>query len=258
MYRLLLKHRLISMIVIAAVLCGAVSPFLREIKSDAWIYAIFYIFFIVLAIGFVESSSDKLLRSAAKALHQSCDPTVLLNETEEQLKYVKKGITNQLILLNHAVALGYLGEYSKAFEILNDLDTDKYRLMFFYRAYIKMARSNNMAEICDELGDFESASQWHEKTLVFAKKLGMTGTKEIILAGASESLRKKDFVAALKALEGFKDKNMLEKVCVSMIYAKAYIGLGEKEKAKEKLDFIVENGNKLHMVEQAKKMLENI
>ena len=258
MYRLLLKHKLISTAVISAVLCGAISPFLWKIRSDAWIYAIFYTFFIVLAFCFVESASEKLLKSAAKALLQSCDPTILLTETEEQLKYIKKGIANQLVLLNHTVALGYIGEYSKAFEILSDFDTDKYKFISPYRAYIKMVHSNNMADVCDELGDFESASIWHEKTLVFAKKLGLTGAKEIILARASESLRKKEFDVALKTLESFKDKNMLEKVCASMIYAKAYIGLGEKEKAKEKLGFIVENGNKLHMVEQAKKMLENI
>ena len=51
---------------------------------------------------------------------------------------------------------------------------------------------------------------------------------------------------------------MLENVCASMVYAKAYIGLGETDKAKEKLNFILENGNKLYMVEQAKKMLEGI
>lgn len=258
MYRLLLKHKLISTIVIAVVLCGAISPFLWEIKSDAWIYAIFYMFFVVLAVCFVESSSDKLLKAAAKALNNSCDPTVLLNETEEQLKYAKRGITNQLVVLNHTVALGYMGEYSKALDILNDFDTDKYKFISPYRAYIKMIHSNNMADTCDELGDFESASMWHEKTVLLAKKLGVSSSKEIILAKASENLRKKEFDATLKTLEGFKEKTMLDSVCASMIYAKAYIGLGESEKAKEKLKFIVENGNKLYMVEQAKKMLEGI
>lgn len=258
MYNLLLKHKLISTIVITVVLCGAISPFLREIESDAWIYAIFYIFFAVLAICFVESASDKLLKTAAKALNNSCDPTVLLNETEEQLKHVKRGITNQLIVLNHTVALGYMGEYSKAFEILSSFDTDKYKLISPYRAYIKMIHSNNMADTCDELGDFESASAWHKKTLNAAKKLGMSNSSEIILANASEALRKKEYGSALKILEGLKKKNMLENVCASMVYAKAYIGLGETGKAKEKLNFILENGNKLYMVEQAKKMLEGI
>ena len=121
-----------------------------------------------------------------------------------------------------------------------------------------MIHSNNMADTCDELGDFESASAWHKKTLDAAKKLGMLKSSEIILAKASEALRKKDYGAVLKALEGFKEKNMLEKICASMVYAKAYIGLGEIEKAKEKLSFIIENGNKLYTVEQAKKMLEGI
>lgn len=258
MYRLLLKHKLISMIVIALVLCAAISPFLWEISADAWIYAIFYVFFAVLAVCFVESSSDKLLRSAAKALNDDCDPTVLLSETEEQLKYEKRGITNQLVLLNHAVALGYTGEYSKALEILSGFDPDKYKFISPYRAYIKMVYSNNMADTCDELGDLESASAWHEKALDTAKKLGVSGTKEIVLSRASEDLRRKDYDAALKTLEGFKEKNMLDRVCASMVYAKAYVGLGENDKAKEKLNFIIENGNKLYMVEQARKMLEGI
>ena len=194
----------------------------------------------------MESASDKLLKDAAKALNDNCDPTVLLSETEQQLEYEKRGITNQLVLLNHTVALGYMGEYSKAFEILSSFDADKYKFISPYRAYIKMIHSNNMADTCDELGDFESASAWHKKTLDAAKKLGMLKSSEIILAKASEALRKKDYGAVLKALEGFKEKNMLEKICASMVYAKAYIGLGEIEKAKEKLSFIIENGNKLY------------
>ncbi len=258
MYRLLLKHKLISMIAIALVLCAAISPFLWNIEAGVWLHAIFYMFFAVLAVCFVESASDKLLKAAAKALHDNCDPTVLLRETEQQLEYEKRGITNQLVLLNHTVALGYMGEYSKAFEILSSFDADKYKFISPYRAYIKMIHSNNMADTCDELGDFESASAWHKKTLDAAKKLGMLKSSEIILAKASEALRKKDYGAVLKALEGFKEKNMLEKICASMVYAKAYIGLGEIEKAKEKLSFIIENGNKLYTVEQAKKMLEGI
>ena len=258
MYRLLLKHKLISMIAIALVLCAAISPFLWKISADTWIYAIFYMFFAVLAVCFVESASDKLLKAAAKALHDNCDPTVLLSETEQQLEYEKRGITNQLVLLNHTVALGYMGEYSKAFEILSSFDADKYKFISPYRAYIKMIHSNNMADTCDELGDLENASMWHEKALAIAKKLGVSGSKEMILARASEDLRRKEYDTALKTLESFKEKNILDRVCASMVYAKAYIGLGEIEKAKEKLSFIVENGNKLYTVEQAKKMLEGI
>jgi len=258
MYRLLLKHKLISTVIITAVLCAAISPFLWKIRSDAWIYAIFYLFFAVLSFGFVESSSDRLMRTASKALSEGCDPTPLLRETKEQLKYVKHGVANQLVLLNYTVALGYMGEYSGVIETLETFDTDKYKFLSPYRGFINMIYYNNMSDAYDELGDFENASLWHKKTMISAKKLGMSNSKEIILAKALENLRKKEFKAALETLESFKGKTLLDSVCASMVYAKVYIGLGEKEKAKEKLDFIVENGNKLYMVEQAKKMLENI
>lgn len=258
MYRLLLKHRIIFSLALAVVLCGAVSPFLIEINSDAWIFAIFYTFFSVLAFCFVESSSDKLLNPASKSLNDDCDPTPLLNETEEQLKYVKNGVTNQLIVLNRTVALGYMGEYSKVLDILENFNADKYKFISPYRGFVKMIYFNNMSEAFNELGDFEKASIWHEKTLIAAKKFGISTSKEIILAKASENLRKKEYDIALQTLAGFKAKNKLESVCAAMVYAKTYVALGDLEKAKEKLNFIIENGNKLYMVEQAKKMLTDI
>ena len=258
MYRLCLKHRLISTIIIAAVLCAAISPMLWKIRSAAWIYAIFYTFFTVLAFCFVESSSDKLMKSAAEALNNSCDPTILLGETEEQLKYVKSGVTGQLIVLNHTVALSYLGEHEKVLEILKSLDVDKYKILSPYRGFVKMIYYNNMSDAFHELGNFENASLWHEKTMLAAKKLGAANQKEIVLSKATENLRCKEYEKILETLESFKGKTLLDSVCASMVYAKAYIALGNSEKAKEKLSYIIENCNKLYMVEQAKKMLAEI
>ncbi len=258
MYRLCLKYRLIAIILISGVLCAAVTPLLWNIESNVWVYAIFYTFFIVLAFCFVESSSDKLLKNAAKALNNDCDPTILLGETEEQLKYVKSGVTNQLIVLNHAVALSYMGEYEKVLDILKSFDVDKYKFISPYNGFVKMIYCNNMSDALDELGDSENASLWHEKTMLAAKKNGAANSKEIILARASEHLRKKEYEKALETLESFKSKSKLDSVCAAMVYAKAYTALGDSEKAKEKLNFIIENGNKLYMTEQAGNMLAKI
>ena len=43
-----------------------------------------------------------------------------------------------------------------------------------------------------------------------------------------------------------------------MLRAKVHIGLGEPEKAKEHLTFVIENGNKLNVVTQAKEILSSL
>lgn len=258
MYRLFLKHKLVSIISIFAVLCALISPMLWEINSNAWIYAIFYTFFAVLAFCLVESASDKLLKKPSKALNLECDPAPLLNETGEHLRHVRSGISHQPLLLNHAVALSYTGDYEKALEILSTLDIEKYRIISPYYGFLKVIYYNNLSDVYDELGDLENASLYHEKTMLAAKKNGVLKSKEMILARASEHLRKSEPEKALEALECFKGRTPLDSVCSAMVYAKAYIALKETDQAKEKLNFIIEKGNKLYMVEQARKMLAEI
>ena len=48
------------------------------------------------------------------------------------------------------------------------------------------------------------------------------------------------------------------KVSVAFVCAKAYLKLGEREKAREKLNYVLVYGNRLHIVGCAKQLLEEI
>jgi FimV-like protein len=47
-------------------------------------------------------------------------------------------------------------------------------------------------------------------------------------------------------------------VDVARIYAKAYLALGKPEFARENLQFVIENGNKLYAVTEAKELLARL
>ncbi|MBQ4562965.1 MAG: hypothetical protein IJA58_00630, partial [Lachnospiraceae bacterium] len=52
--------------------------------------------------------------------------------------------------------------------------------------------------------------------------------------------------------------NLKEEVSVSLLQAKAYLKLGDMEKAREKLDYVIKKGNKLYAVTEAKQLMETI
>ncbi len=258
MYRLFLKHRIAAMLIIFLTLCAASIFPLREIKSTAWVYAIFFMLFAVISFGLVSSASEKLLKKAEKALVNSCDPTLLAEETAEHLKYIKHGLSRQILVLNHAVALSYIGEKEKVVELLIAEDIEKFSFFSPYANYVKTVYYSNLSQAYSELGDLENASVYYGKAFLYAKKNGSTRTKEMIFSSACELLRKKEYEKALVLLKSFKKETPLDKVCLAMLGARICLATGEKDKAREGFLYVTEHANKLYIAEKARKMLKSI
>ncbi len=77
-------------------------------------------------------------------------------------------------------------------------------------------------------------------------------------ATAFKLLRENYFEQALKNSEEIETPNLRSRVNMAFLQAKAYIGLDERLKAKEKLDFVIENGGTLFLLKEAKELLEQI
>ena len=62
----------------------------------------------------------------------------------------------------------------------------------------------------------------------------------------------------MELLSTVKPKNLLGEVDLHMQLAQNYLALGEKDLARENLQFVIEKGNKLYAVTEAKELLAKL
>jgi hypothetical protein len=72
------------------------------------------------------------------------------------------------------------------------------------------------------------------------------------------NLAKEDLDEAEEALSSFIAKRGREAIMMAMTRTEIHIGRGETEQAKEQLQFIIENGNKLYVVTEARQILKTL
>ena len=78
------------------------------------------------------------------------------------------------------------------------------------------------------------------------------------LSQAEVLYREGEHIQALRQAAGIKCTTKRQLLDTALLAAKCHISLEEPEMAREKLNYIVEHGNKLHIVEEAKVLLETL
>ena len=202
---------------------------------------------------------DRYLRKALDAMKNGCDPYPLLQETQEQLTYPGPKSGKQIMAINYALALRERGEYDEAQNLMESINIDKHAVV----PAVKLVYYNNRMDICALTGRFAEAVIWYEKTAQIFRDL-RPGKQKEQLRKAVEANRatwhfcKGEYEQALRVLGQAKPENMNERIENAMMFARTYLAMGEPEKAKKPLRFVVENGNKLYFATEAKEFLEKI
>ncbi len=192
-----------------------------------------------------------------EALDLERDPYPLLEESEYLLTKAKKGLPYVTNIINYSAGLVETGQSEKALAVLQAADFSKVpktppQYMFVY--YI------NLCSACNAKGLKDQASIHYSKALASWAMIKSEAIKKqmkntITLHTIEEHLRNEDYKEADKVLASFMPNPGRQTVDAEMLRAKVHIGLGEAEKAKEHLTFVIENGNKLYSVTQAKEIL---
>lgn len=202
---------------------------------------------------------DRYLRKALDAMKHDCDPYPLLQETQEQLTYPGPKSGKQLMQINYALAQREIGEYEKAQALMESINIDKHATI----PSVKMVYYNNRMDICALCGRYAEAVIWYEKTAQIFRDLRPGKQKEQLRKAVEENLAlyhfcKGEFDHALQVLSQARPQNMNERIENAMMYARTYLAMGEREKAKKPLQFVAENGNKLYFATEAKALLAEI
>ena len=251
------KHKVLALILINAVEFSLLA-LLCYLKvsgvTGAIVWGVILLLVNLLLAWAVESA---LLDGPIKMLDNYCDPDELYNMTTELLSYNLKEKKRLVVLMDHATVLSAMAEYEKACSILEGINPAK----LGGAIHIVMIYNYNLANMYMALERFDEA-----KTLFdTAEQLYgciKEGKFKNSLAGIMKNAKlynhycKGEYDEVIKCSGEVSNVSLRHSLSAAFICAEVYLKLGEKEKAREKLNYVNAYGNRLHIAKQAKMLLE--
>ncbi len=220
-----------------------------------WLVWIFTALYLLLAIVGIGLAPNRMLKPVLAKCNETCDPYPMLEVMETLLTCRLPKKTRAVALVDYAVALQDTGDLHRAYDVMRTVDIQGLRLppvsQFIYY--------NNMAGYCTRLNRIEEADGCyaHQRQLYETlPKAYKTKMNEFMLhAAALDRFRHGDSHEAMRILETVPHKTRAAKVSGAMLYARAAVRVGDREKARENLQYVVNYGGRFAVVEEAKAML---
>lgn len=227
-------------------------PFLAVYLADLVLW--------VLLSRLIVDAPAKLLREPEDLMNQQCDPLPFLDETKRQLSTHVSGPQQQLNEINYATALRVVGENHKAAEILENINIDRFPGT---TPYLKFAYYSNLADVLFALDRTTEGLIWHRKAAMIYRDLPETKIKQqhADVHGVSQAeglYYQKEYAQALQKVAQIRCESTRVLLDAALLAAKCHIALDEPEKAKEKLQYVADHGNRLYIVKEAQSLLETL
>ena len=165
------------------------------------------------------------------------------------------GIKKRDFLLNQAIARFYQGNFEGAWESIQKIRPEKLKRTLLLNYYIIRSA------LCFRLGMDEQAAVLEEE---YRRRLKpkQAANYQILCTGNNvhRAMKNQDYEAAFRFLQERMELNKNRTALyawVSQAYLEAKIarGLGEIETARMKLQYVIDKGNRLYYVQEAKQML---
>lgn len=256
--RWLAKHNraaVITTVIVGGVAVAAVPDVpLLDIPMEL----ILYISTVILAL-WIASRPTYFTNKALKKLKDECDPYPLLQEMQTQLTCSYAKSIKQMILINQALALRVIGDYERAYSILESVNIER----FSVNHAVKLIYYNNRMDICALMGKHQEAVIWYGKTTQILQDMRPSKQKER-LRSVVETNRavyhfcNGEYDLALCCLGQAKPETLCDRIENAMMYGRTYLAMGETQRAIKPLQFVAENGNKLYFATEARELLAKI
>lgn len=222
----------------------------------------FLITFSLLFSGFltINTMPDKLLREPLETLEQQCDPYPFLEEMERQMSLVQENFQGQLTSINYAMALVQTGQNEKALETLESINIDRFPTA---SPFAKFVYYNNLCDVMMRMERFAEADIWYRKAQSIFQDLPNNKLKQRMDRTAQmneiEALyRDQAYTTALRKLSRIPCNTQRSLMEAALLAARCNMGLEEYDKAREKLQYVIDHGNRLACVDEAKRLLEKL
>lgn len=259
-YRFCSKYRTIAKILLGLFLCGTYSFLLWLVHAPIWLHAILWALLLLITFVAVDNYRNKLLIPTMKTLDDACDPYPLLSELELQASYPASESMSLLHRINHATALRATGDFDTALRILKEINIDKSPSTV---NGIKFIYYNNLADLHHLTGQYDEADVWNEKARQIWRDLPENKQKKLLevnvhAAAAEAAYRKGEYAQTMVLLDQITFPTLRGQVETALLYARCALQTGDTETTKAKLQFVLQNGNRLFCVDEARKLLANL
>lgn len=223
------------------------------------------IYLLVLAVWFlvgrfIASAPAKLFKEPLEQFYRSCDPYPLIEEAQRQLARKNDDPNRQMVEINYAAALRETGRHGEAMDILEALNIDKFPGTSPYSRYVYY---HNLCDLCYLLDRKEEGRIWHRKSAQIYHDLPFSKAKQELEA-AHELMEAEilyyegNYEDALRKVAWLKLPYPKMVLNAALLAARCHISLEEPDKARKKLQYIIDNGNQLYCVQEAGKLLEGL
>lgn len=199
---------------------------------------------------------ERLRREPIAIANQQCDPYPLLVEMRTQLGYSLPPMQMLMTEINYALALGHTGAYEEAYQRLNSINIDHPRISLS----VRLVYYSNRADLCFMMGKYEETIRCHENAVQSFQNMKPGKAKEKLRHVVESNYGmyhfcKEAYDEALRAMEGVQPEHLSSRISNALTSARILLAMGEKEKAREQLQFVVDNGNQMYHVTEARNLL---
>ncbi len=259
LYRWVARHTGLSKIILFVTYFVLYALVLAPMQLPLIVYYFLLLFLLIPSFSVVSNCYAVLLQEPIRILKEQCDPEPLLHEAERQLEYLNESTARHQMLINKAMALSCLGEHRRSLDILENLNIDKFPSV----PAVRFTYYNNLSyEMMHMDRNFE-AEIWSKKALQIYRDIPAGKQRQSLDRNARvlelESLyRQGDFSLVLSKAAWLPCDNQSDIISAAMLAAQCHIALEEWEKAENKLRYILEHGNKMGYVHQARELLDSI
>ena len=214
----------------------------------------------ILLVTALTACGGRFQNRALKIMTEQCDPYPYLQELQTQLSYDYPPGIEIIVRLNLATALHNTGSTQVGVNVMKLIPIEEKGRA---RSVTKAMYYNNLATFLSHSGDAAGAEEAYRKFLELAdgkaKKVLQKRYPHLrTLAEAGHLYATGEYAAALEKCRGIPPKSAYDRVSIASFRAKCCIALDDPDSARRELNYVIANGNRLALVNDAWEMLKKL
>ncbi|MBE6788706.1 MAG: hypothetical protein E7539_03470 [Ruminococcaceae bacterium] len=252
------KHKMLATLLYAAIVWAVEVLWILFLVPSIPFVVLVVILSSLIIILHINNCQLKPHNAAIKMLDNYCDPMPLYEITEFLLGCKNNKSAKLLFTFNHCVALQEMGKAEQAIETIKALKIEKQEKI---HPQFKCVYYHNLSSLYTAINEYVLADEaYNNLTLLYNnvknKKLTKLMENPFLSSTALYYYRNENYNETIATLEKIPKTTLRPDVHNALLYARTYLKLGDIEKAKDKLIFVIANGNKLASVNEARELLK--
>jgi tetratricopeptide (TPR) repeat protein len=243
----------ISLVVLVLAVFG-----LLYLDVPPWLAVLLLLLFSFSRFFVIANAGNTLASPAVKQMIHQGDPEPLLKISEELLSYPAAPANRQVYLINYCAALDNVGEHDKAYELLREINIDEKTT----HPANKLVYYNNLAGLRMSMGVNDESVENYQKALKVFEDIKNEKWRKAVAPTANHvraylAYFEGEYHSCLALLQT-PMPTLTGRVDQAFLRARVAIAQGDLQTAKEKLHEVIEKGNKLYCVTEAKELLKTL